>query len=210
MSHTLHRIAGSDISNEDYVILVMAASGYNKDETVPAKYKTLFEIFEKHNPANFGSTRTGRLTDTPVEEMFDALDNLYPNLPIIHAVFSTREDLVEVLKEIKEVDLGLSVIVSGLVDATDCCIKEAGLKRHSINYSLGVWGKAALLPDEKILQISSMCGHAMISFNLVQKVIDDIKAGKTTPEKAAITLSKPCVCGVFNPQRARLLLEEFM
>jgi len=85
------------------------------------------------------------------------------------------------LKDIKDEDMGISIIVTGLVDSVNCCSKEAGLKRHSINYSLGIWGDKSKLPDEKYLGITTMCGHAMISFNLVKKLIEDIKKENVIP-----------------------------
>ena len=72
--------------------------------------------------------------------------------------------------------------------------------------SLGVWGKTELLPSKEVLEITTMCGHAMVAANLVEKIIEDIKKGKTTPEKAAKKLAKPCECGIFNPTRAAELL----
>ena len=210
MSHTLHRLAGNDGLQDDYVILVMAASAYNKDETTPEKYKQHLRIMLKHHPVNLGGMGIGHLCDSTPEEILAAVDEFFPELPMVHGVFATREDLVGALRDIKDADLGLSVIVTGLVDATNCCAKEAGLKRHSINYSFGIWGDTDKLPDEKIQQISSMCGHAMISFNLVKKAVEDIKAGKISAEKAACELAKPCVCGIFNPARAKRLLEEFL
>ena len=210
MSHTLHRIAGSNALSDDFVILVMAASDYNKDEAVSEKYKKYFEIFEKHNPVNWGGMGIGHICETNAKKIYEALADSYPGLPMVHGVFATREDLVGALKDIKDADIGLSVIVSGLVDATECCANDADIKRHSINFSLGTWGRTEKLPDERILQISTMCGHAMISFNLINKKIEDIKAGRTTPEKAAIDLAEPCACGIFNPVRAQNLLEEFV
>ena len=72
--------------------------------------------------------------------------------------------------------------------------------------SLGVWGKTELLPSKEVLEITTMCGHAMVAANWVEKMIEDIKKGKTTPEKAAEKLAKPCECGIFNPTRAAELL----
>jgi hypothetical protein len=203
-------LAGKDGLKDDYVILVMAASAYNKDASTPGKYKEYLRIMLRHNPVNLGGMGIGHLCDSTPDKIIAAIDEVFPNLPMVHGVFSTREDLVEALRDIREADLGLSIIVSGLVDATSCCAKEAGLKRHSINYSLGIWGDTEMLPDERIQQISSMCGHAMISFNLVKKAVEDIKEGRISAEEAACELAKPCVCGVFNPARAKRLLEEFL
>ena len=210
MSHTLHRRASQDGLRDDYVILVMASRAFNKNDATPGKYKEFLRIFSRHNPANLGGMGIGHLYDSTLEKIIDQVDKAFPGLPMVHGVFHTREDLIGALKEIKEADMGLSVIVSGLTEDTDCCIREAGLKRHSMNCSLGIWGDTGKLPDERFLQISSMCGHAMISFNLIQKMVDDIKAGKTSAEDAAAELAKPCVCGVFNPRRAARLLREFV
>ena len=51
-----------------------------------------------------------------------------------------------------------------------------------------------------------MCGHAMISANLVKSMVQEIKAGTKTPEEAAKVLAPQCACGIFNPARAAKLL----
>ena len=127
---------------------------------------------------------------------------------MIHAVFSDRDTLINVMKALKEADYGYSVVVSGLVDDVDCCAKKAGIQRHSVDLTLGTWGDTSKLPPEGVLEITTMCGHAMISANLVNKMIEDIRAGRTTPRKAAVKLAEPCVCGIFNIDKAERLLNE--
>jgi len=52
-----------------------------------------------------------------------------------------------------------------------------------------------------------VCGSGEVDVKLeVEKMIEDIKKGKTTPEKAAKKLVKPCECGIFNSIRAAELL----
>jgi hypothetical protein len=51
-----------------------------------------------------------------------------------------------------------------------------------------------------------MCGHGLVSGRLVKRMVADIKKKKITPEKAALELAKPCLCGIFNPHRAAKLL----
>jgi hypothetical protein len=51
-----------------------------------------------------------------------------------------------------------------------------------------------------------MCGHGLTSSGLVEKMIEDIRKGKTSPQKASEKLAKPCVCGIFNTTRAAELL----
>lgn len=207
MTHTLHRVANLQDFKEDFVILVMPAKGINNDENIVEKLKKFLRIFERHNPVNLGGIGIGHLYDSAADQI---IDNVYSELPMVHGVFSNREDLVSALKDIKDEDMGISIIVSGLVDSVDCCAKEAGLKRHSVNYSLGIWGDKARLPDEKYLEITSMCGHAMISVNLIKKMINDVKKGIKTIEQAAAELAKPCVCGIFNAEKAQKILEELI
>ena len=98
--------------------------------------------------------------------------------------------------------------IEGFKDHDGSACKKAGIQRHSVDLSLGIWGKIDKLPDEKIMEITTMCGHGMISANLVSKMIDDIRAGKTTARKAAVKLAEPCACGIFNIDKAEALLNE--
>ena len=94
------------------------------------------------------------------------------------------------------------------MDDVDCCAKKAGIQRHSVDITLGTWGDTSKLPPEEILEITTMCGHAMISVNLVKKMIADIRKGIISPKKAAQKLAEPCVCGIFNTDKAERLLAE--
>ena len=93
---------------------------------------------------------------------------------------------------------------------TECC-HQAGLTPHTIVQSLGVMGRTDLLPeDENVTKLATMCGHGMISFNLILDLAEKVRAGKLTPEAAAEKMAKPCICGVFNPKRAAEILREFI
>ena len=124
-----------------------------------------------------------------------------------HAVFCNPEDVTAVLKEVKEADLGLSVVVSGIFEKVDDCIEKAALKHHTANFSLGTWGRTEKLPPYEILEVTTMCGHAMIAPNLVKEMVKEIKAGTKTPEDAAKLLAPQCACGVFNTRRTAKLLK---
>jgi hypothetical protein len=123
-----------------------------------------------------------------------------------HAVFDNEEDLTAVLKELKKADLGISVTVGGIFENVDDCLEKAGLKHHTANFSLGIWGKTEKLPSNDVLEVTTMCGHALIASNLVKTMVKEIKAGTKTPEEAARVLMPQCACGVFNPARAAKLL----
>ncbi len=44
--------------------------------------------------------------------------------------------------------------------------------------------------------------------NLVNRAIEDIKAGRTTAAAAAKEIARPCACGCFNTTRAAELLQK--
>lgn len=204
MSHTLHRIKTEGNKYNDYVVLIMPARGVNNQNSVEI-FRKYLRLLSKFNPVNMGGMKIGTLVDSTVDEL---IENISPEAPMMHAVFSDRDTLIEVMKALKEADYGYSVVVSGLVDDVDCCAKKAGIQRHSVDLTLGTWGDLSKLPPQALLEITTMCGHAMISVNLVNKMIADIKANRTTPRKAAVELAKPCSCGIFNIDKAEALLNE--
>jgi len=206
MSHTLHRIKDTAQPEMDYVVLVMPARGVNNDDVVE-KYGKYIDIFKKYNPVNIGGMKIGLLVDnTPEELKVNACDDA----PMVHAVFRNREDLAGVLKEIKEKDYGFSVVVSGLLDHVRECAEKVGLTPHSYNFSLGVYGALDKLPPRPVLDICTMCGHAMVTPGLVEKLVADIRKGKTTIQKAANKLTRPCLCGIFNTCKAESVLERIV
>ena len=115
--------------------------------------------------------------------------------------------MADKLAELKVADLGLSVTVSGLMDCVNQCCRDAGLNLHTVEHSLGIMGRLDRLPNTSIVDISSLCGHGMVSYNIIQKMIDLVKRRRISPKVAAAYLSKPCTCGSFNPNRAEEILE---
>ncbi len=205
MTHTLHRSGTVESLSIDYPVLLIAAQGINSKDSAPKMRKAL-EIVLKHNPVNFGDMRTGNYFRKGLKTVLNSTkDN-----SIVHGVFANRKDLEECLKELQNADLGMSVVVSGLFPEVWDSLKKIGLKPHSLNISMGIFGKKELLPEQGILDITTMCGHHCVSPLLVKKMISDIKRDKTSIEEAARELAKPCVCGVFNTLRAERLLEELM
>jgi len=207
MTHTLHRFKENGLNEDDFVIIAMPARGINNDENVTDKLRKFLEIFNKNNAVNMGGMGTGMLVNTP---SYKIIENVYPELPMVHGVFDNRDNLINALKDIKEANMGISVIVSGLIDEVNECVAEVGLNRHSVNYSLGIWGDKSKLPDENYLEISTMCGHAMVSPSYIAKIVNDIEHNKISIEKAAIKLSLPCVCGIFNPKKAEKILRKIV
>jgi hypothetical protein len=113
---------------------------------------------------------------------------------------------MQVLKDLKEADLGMSVVVSGPFGCVGEICRAAGLRPHSADYSGDIWGRRDKLPSDEMLEVTTMCGHAMVASNLVKSLIDEIKAGERSAEDAGKELAKICECGIFNPIRAAELL----
>jgi hypothetical protein len=111
------------------------------------------------------------------------------------------------IRELKEADLGVSINISGALDKVRECARQAGLERHSVEYSLGFFGQTDRMADSQTLEIATMCGHGMLSFSFVRKLVEWVKQGRRSPEQASATLARFCSCGIFNPTRACRLLE---
>lgn len=100
----------------------------------------------------------------------------------------------------------MSVVVTSVVEEVRKACEEAGLKIHTVNFSGGIMGNTSLLPEEPVLEITTMCGHGLISTNLVKQMVSDLKKGRGDYREFAIDLAKQCQCGIFNPDRAEKIL----
>lgn len=202
MTHTLHRVGTVESLEGDYVFLCMPSKDINHVGSGP-KLRRFFEIALRHNPVKIGDARLGN------QYHQGGVDKILENVEdraVIQAVFNNEEAVVAMMKDLKEADLGLSVVLSGLADHVHECCSKADLKVHTVNQSLGRWGKTEKLPPQHILEIATMCGHAMVSVNHIQEMIDEVKKGRKTAQEAAEELFKPCMCGIFNTDRAAKLI----
>jgi hypothetical protein len=123
-----------------------------------------------------------------------------------HAVYTNIKAIKAVLKELNEADLGISIVVSGIFDVIFEACRELGIVPHTVNMSLGTWGRTELLPDESILELCTMCGHAMVSPRLAEAMVGRVRRGLVTPEDAAVELGKQCTCNIYNTVRAAEIL----
>lgn len=206
MSHTLHRTGSEESLKNDFAILTMGAKGFNRDGCAPEQVR-IGEIFLKHNVVNAGILgMDGTLTTDRLPEALATIKDT----AVTHAVLSSEEDLIACLKELKEADIGLSIVVSGLFDTVHECCNKAGLTPHTVNTSLGIWGntKEKLPADPRVVEVTTMCGHGMIPFTLVEDMVKKIKAGRLTPEQAAEKVMPQCHCHIFNTDRAARILGE--
>ncbi|MCU0562435.1 MAG: hypothetical protein MUC33_11805 [Desulfobacterales bacterium] len=203
MSHTLHRCGRHDDLKKDFVVFCMSAKTVNAQGSGP-KMRRFFDILKKYPSVNFGDVKTGSRFNSDWQTIHDG----YKDQSVAHYVFSDPAVVGRILKELKEADLGVSVIVSGVFETVDGLCREAGLKMHTVEYSGGVMGRTERLPEGPVLAITTMCGHGLVSANLVKKMATQVKKGKKSLPEAAAELAKPCMCGVFNAERAERLLTE--
>ena len=157
----------------------------------------------KHNPVNISDSRQGVKHKRSLNEMIESMTDGSGAA----CTFDNLESVSDMLLDLKEADLGISINISGLLDEVHKCCGSIGIHWHSVEHSLGVSGHRDRLPNSDILELNTLCGHGMISFNLIKRMIDLVKLGKPTPAQAAETMAKPCVCGAFNPKRGEMILE---
>jgi hypothetical protein len=219
MTNTLHRYGDARSFYDDYVVFAIPSRGKNDEGSVP-KLKRFLEMALPFHPVNLGDAIHGgamrpcrnmqptshwkRDTTPDFRAVIDGVDA--PTT--VAAVFDRREYAEDFVKAVKEADLGLCVNISTSIDGAEQCCREARQPRHSVGYSLGFQGKTEKLPNTQVLMLTTMCGHGMISHSLAKKMIDWVKEGRRSPEQAVTYLARFCSCGVYNPSRAKRILED--
>lgn len=206
MSHSLHRRGSACSLKDDFVILVTPAVGINHEGSGSKLWQVL-DIVTEVGPNNIGSYETGTIySGVTIEE----IRNSMPETPRVRCCFDSKDKMFEVLRQIKALDLGLSITVSGLnEEILDMC-GQLDIHPHSVNYSVGIHGATEKLPPQELLEIITMCGHGMISRDLVAKAVKEVQSGRKTPHEAAVMVAQPCVCGIFNVTRAEKLLKKYL
>jgi hypothetical protein len=219
MTNTLHRYGTGESFKDDYIVFAIPARGIN-DKGAVEKERRFLEIARKHNPVNMGDASHGAVFRP--SKSLKPLVHWYRNLTrdfdtvirgvscptTVAAVFDNADAVVAFVKDLRAADLGLSINISGALEKVQECARRAGLERHSVEYSLGFLGQTDRMADRRTLELSTMCGHGMLSFNFVRKLMEWVKQGRRTPEQASATLARFCSCGVFNTTRACRFFEE--
>ena len=207
MTHSNHRRGDRESLERDFVILVRGPVKY-----FPNRAKKALKILSEHNPVGLMKRRRGK----PLRYMRNwkegpTLNEIVenPDPPTyLAAVFNSKKDVEGVLKDLKSADLGFSIVVSGVFDTVFDICDDVGLTPHTVNMSMEAIGRTELLPENTILDITTMCGHSIISQYLVQYLINEVRKGRITSEEAGLELSKQCVCNFGNPIRTAKLIED--
>ena len=217
MTHSLHREGTKDNLSNDFTIYCLPAIGYN-DKGSGSKRLRFLEIALRNNAVNVGLPGLGSLIKNSPEVMVEKVKNRFKNSiedglgdgvsPCVCC--DNRDSLINILKETIDADLGLSIMVQGVLEEVEACLKEVGLRPHTVHHSLGVWGKTEKLPDKELREITTMCGHGMTGPTLVKQCIEDVISGAATTKEGANVLAGQCICGIFNPTRADALLKKIV
>jgi hypothetical protein len=201
MTHTLHRLGSPENLKDDFVVFAMSAKGINEKGSAK-NLRRFLAIAHEFSPINAGDMKTGNILTHSIE---DILDNIQ-DVSIVHAVFTKEETVAALLKRLEAEDLGISVVISGLINRVEEIGNQTQIKQHTVECSGGIWGRTDKLPDAATLQITTMCGHGMVAASLVEHYARLIRRDKISADEAARELAKPCVCGVFNQARAARLI----
>ena len=206
MSHALHRHGTAEQLQNDYTFYARASRYVNREGCGPKLRKILSIALSEEKLVNYGSSQAGKSYEAGLkpEEYAATLDKAYG----VAGCFSDKETVRSFLTKLKEADTGISIVISGLIDEVVKIAGEIGLKPHTAFLSLGVHGKRALLPADRVLELTTMCGHHQIGSRLTAAVMERVKAGKMTPEAGSHLLAQPCPCGIFNTRRSTAVLEQ--
>jgi hypothetical protein len=206
MTHTLYREGTVESLKNDYVFVITGATGYNKKGCAP-RLRKMLDIISTFQPINMGSMNVGTMgRGTPTKVVIQGT----PDTSISQAVFDDKETAIKALKALKEADLGISVTISGLNEEVKDIVRQASVGEfpHTVNLALGFMGRREKAPSDDARLITTMCGHAMISEDIVKHLLNRIKEGRLESMEAAVLLAKQCTCGAFNTVRAAELFEQ--
>ncbi|MBU1975136.1 MAG: hypothetical protein KKG59_01895 [Nanoarchaeota archaeon] len=202
MTHSLHRSGTIESLKTDFVWLIYHTKGIN-DANIVNRLKKAIEIVQEEGSENWGDVKTGTILNTNLQMIKDNLSEKSR----LRGVFTTRKQVAGFLEKMQKENLGFCVTISGLLSEIKKTTEETGIKPHTINYSMGIFGKKKLLAKDDILDITTMCGHHMVPNGVVKDLQEKVINGKISSVEAAESLAEFCPCGIFNQVRAEKLLE---
>jgi len=206
MTHSLHREGTLDSLERDYTLFISPSSGFNYEGSVP-KVRRLVDALYKSGVANLiaMTLRKNSYSGVTPEEV---IASITVEGTRVCSCFNSREKLTEALTRIKKLDEGISIVVSGIIGRVREIAAEVGIDPHTINLSAGIYGRTDRLPPADIREFTTMCGHGVVSPNLVRETIRRVRKKEVSEWEGSLTLAEPCACGIFNPYRCAELLRE--
>lgn len=206
MTHTLHRRIASGDSRNEFLLIGMAVKDVNHKDSKP-KLVRILKICEEAGAVNLGDTQQSNI------HFLGAPEELYRRMldgAIAGALFDNKASLVKALEKIKQEDTGMSIVVSGDIEEIKKICSNMGLAPHTVALSIGIMGRTDKLPTEAHMELLTMCGHGMVTERMVDSAMEQMRGGKTSVDEAVLRMTKCCVCGCFNPTRAKTVLMRVM
>jgi hypothetical protein len=202
MTHSLHRRGSREALARDLVFTSMPTRTVKFTDT-PEKMREFYRIVLRHNPTMVGDGAKGNQLTLSMKLLTEDTNDITTG----HAVFRDSDTVVTVLKELIDSGYDRSVVISGLFDQVAECCGRAGIGTpHTLEYSLGTWGRTEKLPPKEDLEVITMCGHAQVPASLVHHMAEQVKEGRLTAVEAGLRLGRQCPCGIFNVARAAELV----
>ncbi len=202
MTHSLHRMGSPEELKNDICFIFAPAKGINEAGSAD-KARRFLELVRKHGAVHYGDDLTGNVLTRGHQGLVAGARDLTN----IHCVFSDVSRALAFLEDVVKADLGISVVMTGLFEQVGECCRAVGLQPHTVEYSMGIWGRRTLLPDEDTLKVTTMCGHGLVAASLVAQAVKEVAAGKRRARWWAERMARLCLCGIFNPDRAEMLLQ---
>jgi len=95
-------------------MLAIRAKGINHEGN-DWRLRKILEIAARHPIVNFSDDKTGSKFTATLDEI---LNSDKTDLPMVQMVFTNKEDMTRFMEDLKEADLGISVVASGLFEAS--------------------------------------------------------------------------------------------
>lgn len=203
MTHTLHRTGSIDSLSGDFIVVAKAASGINS-KGAKKKLSLFLTVAFEYGAVNGGHGRGGCVYSHSLEHVLDKITEH----STVTVVFDDQSKMFNFIDYLVEEDMGLSIVISGIVDVVNDYCKRKGIAPHSMKHSLGIFGNNELFVKDKIMHITTMCGHSLIGIPLAEKLTENVRKGKITAKEASLNMAKICKCGIFNPNRGEQLIQE--
>ena len=120
MTHSLHRSGDIESQKEDFVWFMYQTKGVN-DVNIKPKALEFIAVAEAVGSENWGDVKSGPKLRYPIEEIKAKISDKSR----LRGIFTKKRQVVDFLKQIKAKDLGMSVIVTGVLSEVVAACKEA-------------------------------------------------------------------------------------
>src|SRR5512133_557064 len=139
MTHSLHRQGSVESLKDDFVMYARCARGinweYGTNLGATEKVRRIVDIVFDEGPTNAGDSPHRASIAAGNLDRERALEYQEDTRGFI-CCFDSREKMKNVLVRLKEEDIGISIVVSGLIEEAKDLAREVGLKPHTINLSM--------------------------------------------------------------------------